>query len=217
MEMIICGIDESGRGAVIGSIYIAIACVEESKEKELINRLTRSKERDYWGRKTLLTILKKYINFSSVKKIEPSLIDMFVKDAQLLEVMASKTSELIVEAYRTVLPKVIYIDSPSQNMFQYRKYVIDYLEEIEKGLSKAVGIYVDIGLDKKKPVVKLAELVARVSFDEEILQLKKKYGDFGSGYPSDEKTRRWLEKLKKEGKLREIPEIRKTWSTLDTL
>jgi len=46
----------------------------------------------------------------------------------------------------------------------------------------------------------------------EIDKLREKYGDIGSGYPSDDVTRRFLNKLIQEGEL--PPYVRKTWNTV---
>ncbi|HDD69207.1 MAG TPA: ribonuclease HII, partial [Candidatus Korarchaeota archaeon] len=54
-------------------------------------------------------------------------------------------------------------------------------------------------------------IVAKVVRDREIRRLREIYGDFGSGYPSDEKTRRFLAKLVVN---EEVPPIvRRSWRT----
>ena len=44
-------------------------------------------------------------------------------------------------------------------------------------------------------VVSAASIVAKVVRDREITKLAKKYGEIGSGYPSDPVTIRWLYRL----------------------
>jgi len=70
--------------------------------------------------------------------------------------------------------------------------------------------------DRKYPVVSAASIIAKVERDKEIKKLHKKYGFFGSGYTSDERTIRFLKDWIKKNK--EFPDIvRKTWVTAEEL
>lgn len=69
--------------------------------------------------------------------------------------------------------------------------------------------------DRDYPLVSAASIVAKVERDAAVDKLREAYGDFGSGYPSDRKTksyfRRWLE----DG--RAPPEwTRKSWKSWKT-
>jgi len=46
--------------------------------------------------------------------------------------------------------------------------------------------------DRNYPIVSAASIIAKVERDREIAELAKYYGDFGSGYPSDPRTMRFL-------------------------
>ncbi|MDP6293582.1 MAG: ribonuclease HII, partial [Candidatus Woesearchaeota archaeon] len=49
--------------------------------------------------------------------------------------------------------------------------------------------------DEKIPAISAASIIAKVTRDDAIEELKKKVGiDFGNGYPSDPKTKAFLEK-----------------------
>ncbi|MEM3615319.1 MAG: ribonuclease HII, partial [Candidatus Methanomethylicia archaeon] len=62
------------------------------------------------------------------------------------------------------------------------------------------------------PVVSAASIVAKVNRDFIIDKIKEKYGDIGSGYPSDPKTIKFIKKCIESG---EIPDfIRMSWSTI---
>jgi ribonuclease HII len=64
----------------------------------------------------------------------------------------------------------------------------------------------------KYPIVSAASILAKVRRDTVISELKRLYGDFGSGYPSDPKTvnflREWI--LKNRG---DLPILRRSWGT----
>ena len=67
--------------------------------------------------------------------------------------------------------------------------------------------------DEKYIPVAAASILAKVLRDEHIELLKKVYGDLGSGYPSDPRTRNWLKRYYEEhGEL--PPIVRRSWSTI---
>ncbi len=70
--------------------------------------------------------------------------------------------------------------------------------------------------DENYPIVAAASIFAKVNRDKRVEEIKAKIGvDFGSGYPSDPKTRKVLI----DKKMLEVldPYIRKKWKTLDTV
>ena len=69
--------------------------------------------------------------------------------------------------------------------------------------------------DSKYLIVSAASILAKVRRDEKIEELKKKAGiDFGSGYPSDERTIRFLREWYLSHK--NFPDFtRKSWKTLE--
>jgi ribonuclease HII len=71
--------------------------------------------------------------------------------------------------------------------------------------------------DATYPVVSAASIVAKVRRDELIKELGKKIGiDFGSGYPSDPKTQRFLEDWSREHDT--LPEfVRHSWKTAENV
>ncbi len=69
--------------------------------------------------------------------------------------------------------------------------------------------------DENHPIVAAASICAKVLRDAKIEEIKKEIGDFGSGYPGDEKTIKFLKV--KENLLRATPYTRKKWKTLETI
>ncbi|MFW6143734.1 MAG: hypothetical protein ACOC4Z_02345, partial [Patescibacteria group bacterium] len=67
--------------------------------------------------------------------------------------------------------------------------------------------------DENYPIVSAASVLAKVARDQVIEELHKQYGDFGSGYMSDEKTRVFLRDcFAKNGDF--PPIIRRKWSSV---
>ena len=70
--------------------------------------------------------------------------------------------------------------------------------------------------DEKYPIVAAASICAKLIRDDKIEKIKQQIGvDFGSGYPSDEKTRTALKNKESMAKLK--PFVRKRWKTLETI
>jgi len=60
--------------------------------------------------------------------------------------------------------------------------------------------------------VSAASIVAKVVRDSVIGELKRNYGNFGSGYPSDERTLSWIAEMAREGELPWF--VRRSWFTI---
>jgi ribonuclease HII len=76
-------------------------------------------------------------------------------------------------------------------------------------MSFKVDIVSEHKADRNYPVVSAASIIAKVERDGEVAKLAEKYGDVGSGYPSDEKTIDFLELCIELG---DYPEcVRRSW------
>jgi ribonuclease HII len=87
-----------------------------------------------------------------------------------------------------------------------------FKEVILSGLKTTCDVRAFHKADRDYPLVSAASIIAKVERDRQVAKLKALHGDFGSGYPSDPKTkiyfRRWLE----EGRL-PPPWSRKSWKS----
>jgi ribonuclease HII len=176
---LILGIDEAGRGPAIGPMVIAGYCVEEEKIDSLKSlgvrdskELARKQREDIYNEIIKLTDKYKYII------IDPKTIDYYVYRNRLNYLEFDNMIKIIEE----IKPDKVIIDSPMVNT----KKVIEY---IKNNLKINVEIVAENKADKKYPVVSAASIVAKVIRDREIDKIKEKINiDFGSGYPSDERT-----------------------------
>jgi len=84
-------------------------------------------------------------------------------------------------------PDASYLDCPSNNITAYANYV-------RTKLTVKTEIHAEHKADEKYVVVGAASIIAKVTRDREIEKIKKDIGiDFGSGYPADPITKRFLE------------------------
>ncbi len=199
----IAGIDESGRGPVLGPLVICCAYCRREHEKEL-NKLAKkdSKQLTQKQREEIFRELKKFCEF---KWIEISAIDL----NNLMERMSLNDIEAqVMAALASKLKNAdVMIDMPDRYSWTFRKRMKKFGCERFEAEHKA---------DEKYPIVAAASICAKLVREEKIAKIKKQVGfDFGSGYPGDERTRDALKDKDALAKLK--PFIRQKWKTLETV
>jgi len=101
----------------------------------------------------------------------------------------------------------VMIDMPDRYSWTFRKRMQKFGFERFEAEHKA---------DENYPIVAAASICAKLIRDDKIEKIKEQVGfDFGSGYPSDERTRDALKDKDAMAKLK--PFIRKRWKTLETI
>jgi len=196
---LICGIDEAGRGPVIGPMVIAGATFKEedlSKLKSLDvkdSKLLTPQQRE----KLFASILALSISHKIII-IEPKEIDDALKaiDLNLNLLEAMKQAEII----NLLRPDKVYIDCPSPNIKTFEIY-------LKKQLTHQPELIVEHKADVNYIACAASSILAKVTRDKEIRELAKKYGNIGSGYMSDPITQDFLKSNWEKHK--EI--FRKTW------
>ena len=198
---LIMGLDEAGRGPVIGPLVIAAIIIEESNEYKLKElQVKDSKLLTPKKRSELFPEIKKIAKKFKILKVEPKEIDSFLEADHLnlnwLE--ARKTADIINE----LNPDKAFIDCPSPNKIAYSNY-------IKRFLTVNTELVLDHKAELKYPVVAAASILAKVTRDAEIQELEKKYGQIGPGYQSNPITQKFIKE-----NFDKHPEIfRKSWST----
>ena len=199
---LICGIDEAGRGPVIGPLVMCGLLVKEEDEKKLVKLQVKDSK--------LLTRERREFLFDKIKDvsykyeiiiINPDEIDHAVNNhdgLNLNRMEARKSAEMI----NLLNPDKAIIDAPSNNIKNYTQYLLNYVK------NKKIELILEHKADVNYPVVSAASILAKVTRDNEIEKIKKKIRiDFGSGYMTDPKTIDFLEKYYEE-----YPDLfRKSW------
>jgi ribonuclease HII len=202
MEKTVLGIDEAGRGPVIGPLVIAGVKIKESKEINLKNIGVKDSK--------LLTPMQRENLFDSVLKIADKYKVIIISPSEIDSALYSDSTNLnwleadkAVEIINALKPKSAYIDCPSTNTKKYEEY-------LHKKLNVKADLIVEHKADFNYPVVSAASIIAKVTRDREIEEIKKKIGvNFGSGYPSDPLTQDFL----KENYNRYSEIFRHSWSS----
>ena len=124
--------------------------------------------------------------------------------------LEADTSTQIVNQFKV---DQIIVDCPSVNVSAYKDY---FFSKLDERISSSAELIVEHKADMNYLVVGAASILAKVTRDREIEELKRKLNvDFGSGYLSDEKTQIFMKENfdKKEfGFL-----FRKTWKPFQNL
>jgi len=206
-EEIIAGIDEAGRGPVIGPMSIAGVSIREGDEKKLIEIGVRdSKELKPERREELAKKIEKIAKDVFVINVAPCRIDNYLihQKLSLNEVEIIRFAD-IADLLRS---DRLYVDSPEVKTDKFAKKMSAKMEY------KDTEIIAENKADSKYPIVSAASIIAKVARDAEMEKLRKEFGVRGSGYPSDEETISWMkEYLDKNGKFPEKGLIRFSWDT----
>jgi len=174
--MIVCGIDDAGRGSMLGPLVIAGITLERSKIKSLTSMGVKDSKK--LTPTTREKLYKKIINFVDnyyAVKISPYAIDRSVRNHKLNSLEAVNMAKVISK----LKPQISYVDSCDVNPKRFGKQIAGL-----SGIGKVRSYH---HADSRFVVVSAASIIAKVTRDREIRKLQKIY-DIGSGYPSDKKT-----------------------------
>lgn len=204
-SLLICGIEEAGRGPVIGPMVICGILIEKNDIKELKKLGVKdSKLLSPKQRAELLPKIKKVIKDFKLIIVSTKEIDRAVSsDSSNLNWLEGDKFAELVNLFK---PAVAYIDCPSNNTRAYKEYV-------KNKVTSNTKLVVENKADQKYLVVGAASILAKVTRDREIEKIKRRYNiDFGSGYPSDPFTKQFL--IKNYNK---YPIFRKSWASWKNL
>ncbi len=202
----IAGVDEAGRGPLIGPMVICGILVSPTK----LDEIERSGVRD----SKLLSPLSREKIAVKIESIAEKIITRSVSASEIDRLRKRMTMNEIevrefVEVVKALNPQTVYLDAADvkANRFGAR------IGEMSGLTLKGAVIVSEHKADSKYPVVSAASIIAKVQRDKAINRLHHRFGDFGSGYPSDPKTIEFVKRLvENKQKLPSI--IRHSWDTV---
>ena len=201
--MLVCGVDDAGRGSVLGPLVIAGIVIKQTKVNQLKKQGIRdSKKLTPLARERLYKKIINIVDDYYVTRISPKIIDKSVFNHSLNHLEARYMAKVISK----LSPSIAFVDSCDVNPHRFGK-------EISK-LTFRSKIKSYHHADSKFVVVSAASILAKVSRDRAITKLKKKY-NIGSGYPSDPKTKAFVKKSIKRNE--PLTFIRKSWKPVQIL
>lgn len=197
----ILGIDEAGRGAVLGPLVIAGVVIDEADSKTLKalgvkdSKLLTPEQREQLA-PNIRRIAKDWV----VIKISAREIDQLRERINLNRIQAEKMAEII----RAMKADKAYIDAPQVSTGKFKLLL--------QGLTKTeTELVVENYADKKYPVCSAASVLAKVERDAEVRKIEKQHGiRVRTGYPHDQDTIDFLKRCK--GKYPDF--VRTSWVTV---
>jgi len=197
----ICGIDDAGRGSMIGPLVIAGVSLDKRKLRKLStlgvkdSKKLSPKLREYLYKKIIEIVDEYYI-----AKISPRSIDASVKKHCLNDLEAKYMAKVVSK----LNSDTSYVDSCDVNPRRFGK-------KISK-LSNNHKIKSYHHADSRFVVVSAASILAKVTRDRTIAKLRKNH-DLGSGYPSDSLSVKFVTKYYKKN--HSMPSfVRKSWKPI---
>lgn len=207
--MLELGIDDAGRGPVIGPMVLAGCLIDEKTA-------TKFKK---WGVRDSKQLTPKRREFLAEKiRQEAETFEIVLTNADEINHQQNSGTNLnMLEAIKAakIINKInkdsqkikVIIDCPSTSIIKWR----DFLRTKIKNLSN-LEVVCEHKADKKHVSVSAASILAKSAREEEMDQLRKKYGkEIGSGYTSDPTTSKFLTNNGNKHKNSGI--FRKNWST----
>lgn len=206
-EAIIGGIDEAGRGSLIGPMVIAGVSVKSSKLMLLQeSNVKDSKMLLPSTRRRLYDLIVGNAEKVSVVEVSPKEIDKYVKYGKKLRKLNYLEVIMMAKIVEALDVETVYVDSPD---VKPKRLASDILS-LSKVKPKIVAEH---HADQNYVVVSAASIIAKVSRDRRIDELAKEYGFFGSGYPSDLRTMEFVKNwVESKGNLPDF--VRLSWKSL---
>jgi ribonuclease HII len=208
LARLVAGIDEAGRGPVIGPLVLAGVLFPKEKLQDLVDigakdskRLTPKRRRE------LSVLIENTAQKFAYVEISPEEIDGRVsRGISLNRLEAEKIAYIIKDLH----PDQVYVDCPDANPAKFTELLQNLVA------SKEIRIVATHFADESIPIVSAASIIAKVRRDLRIKELADKLGDIGSGYPSDPKTKKYIEKvLRRKTTSETMPKfLRSTWKTI---
>lgn len=185
--MLISGVDDAGRGSVIGPLAIAGISLEEQDLPKLVDLGVKdSKLLSPRRRETLAHQLRELALGYNVVLLSPAEIDRVVETGRRLYRLNRLEAQAMARVLATLKPDIAYVDASDILPNRFRDHIAENLPFKLKIISEHKA-------DAKYPIVSAASIIAKVERDKALSLLQRKYGNLGCGYPNDSHTIEFLE------------------------
>ncbi len=200
--MDILGIDEAGRGSVLGPLVIAGVLIPEKMEKVLERMGVKDSKKLAPHRRTILSRkLKKMFDYEIVVISAREIDEMRADGINLNEIEKNAMESILLK----IKPEKAIVDAVDVKAERFQNNLCD-----DTGLN----VIAEHKADDKYIEVSAASIIAKAERDNQIAQINKEFiksGGIGSGYPSDPKTKDFLTNYTYD----EMPDfVRRSWATV---
>jgi ribonuclease HII len=202
--MLVAGIDEAGRGCVIGPLVVAGVLVKEENLAALAalgvkdSKLLTARKREAFVPE-IVRLAEKHVVF----RVSPQDIDRSVESQRRLHKLNRLEAETMARVVTELEPDLAYIDAADVVEKRFGQHILE-------ASAYKTHIISEHKADRNYPIVSAASILAKVDRDAAVAALRGEFGNFGTGYLTDPRTtaflKAWLETHD------EYPEcVRKSW------
>lgn len=200
--MDILGIDEAGRGSVLGPLVIAGVLIPEKMEKVLVRMGVKDSKKLAPHRRTILSRkLKKMFDYEIVVISAREIDEMRADGINLNEIEKNAMESILLK----IKPEKAIVDAVDVKAERFQNNLCD---------ATGLNVIAEHKADDKYIEVSAASIIAKAERDDQIAQINKEFiksGGIGSGYPSDPKTKDFLTNYTYD----EMPDfVRRSWATV---
>ena len=203
-EKLVLGIDEAGRGPIIGPMYVCGVVVDEKTVDRLkLIGVTDSKRLNRNRREKLFNVITNLAKHILAIEVPPQLIDVInlnMLERDTIAVIVARALDVWREKLATVYVDAVGISSKLVSVIRKTGF---------RGT-----IVIEPKADSRYVVVGAASIVAKVLRDKAIEELRKLYGVEGSGYPTDQRTLNWIKRAYTVSPYNPPPCVRRSWEVL---
>lgn len=205
-EELVGGVDEAGRGCVIGPLVVAGVSASPAGVRRLKSLGVRdSKKLSARQREALYPDIMKASASVSWFAIPPAEIDSVVFRGEKLRKLNYLEAVYFARVIDTLGARRVTVDA--SDVIPQR-----FGDNISDNLKSECRIRSVHKADRDFPIVSAASIVAKVERDRQVALLRELHGDFGSGYPSDPVTKAFFSD--RVGRGEPLPSfVRKSWKT----
>ncbi len=213
--MYIIGVDDAGRGPLIGPMVLAGVLIKIDDQEVLKEAGVKdSKMLTQEKRLSLESFIKsKSLGYKAVLVPPVEIDEAVLSGRNLNNLEAVKCAEVIdylnTEKFRDKEIEVI-VDCPSPNTNAWRAVLISHIK-----YSKNLNIKCEHKADANHPCVSAASILAKLAREEAVAEIKKQFGETGSGYLTDPVTQTFIKEKSLE--LENSGIFRKSWATWKNL
>jgi ribonuclease HII len=203
--VLVAGVDEAGRGCVMGPLVVAMTGVDEKMIPRLVEAGVKdSKALSSKRRVIIASRVKKLSKVVEVRRISASRIDLLRKrGVSLNEIEAMLIGSILAKHRRGTF----YVDSVDRDCERFEKTILKHAPGFKGEL--VVRNY----LDESNPLVGAASIIAKVERDKAVKRMLRKAGlPECSGYPGDPDTVRLVKQLLNSQRGRGL--LRMSWGTV---
>ena len=203
--MDILGIDEAGRGSVLGPMVIAGVIVPEKMDKVLERMGVKDSKRLTPNRRTILSRkLKKMFDYEIVVISALEIDQMRADGVNINDIEKNAMRDLIIR----LNPEKAIVDAVDVKAERFQRNLCE---------STGLNVIAQHKADDKYIEVSAASIIAKAERDAQIAEINKDYikmGGIGSGYPSDTATKKFLTNYTYD----EMPDfVRRSWATVSKM